>query len=104
MPLAKKATARKRATRRTLAAENLKRLEAPRLAELLTECTANDPAAKRRLPLELAPADGAADPHTGWGFDALFLVMAVAASGIFAAVLLLPRVGAAEEPAVSGRY
>ncbi len=41
--------------------------------------------------------------HAGWGFDALFLVMAVAASGIFAAVLLLPRAGAAAEPAVSGR-
>ena len=29
--------------------------------------------------------------HAGWGFGALFVVMAVAASGIFATVLLLPR-------------
>ena len=28
--------------------------------------------------------------HAGWGFGALFVVMAVAASGIFAAVLMLP--------------
>ena len=32
--------------------------------------------------------------HASWGFSALFVVMAVAASGIFAAVLLLPRAGA----------
>jgi len=31
--------------------------------------------------------------HAGWGFSALFVVMAVAAGGIFAAVLLLPRTG-----------
>ena len=31
--------------------------------------------------------------HATWGFGALFVVMAVAASGIFAAVLLLPRTG-----------
>ena len=29
--------------------------------------------------------------HAGWGFGALFAVMTIAASGIFAAVLLLPR-------------
>ena len=32
--------------------------------------------------------------HATWGFSALFVVMAVAASGIFAAVLMLPRTGA----------
>ena len=32
--------------------------------------------------------------HASWGFSALFVVMAVAASGIFAAVLILPRAGA----------
>ena len=32
--------------------------------------------------------------HASWGFGALFVVMAVAASGIFAAVLMLPRTGA----------
>ena len=32
--------------------------------------------------------------HASWGFSALFVVMAVAASGIFAAVLILPRTGA----------
>ena len=32
--------------------------------------------------------------HGGWGFDRLFAVMAVAAAGILAAVLLLPRRGA----------
>ena len=32
--------------------------------------------------------------HATWGFGALFVVMAVAASGIFAAVLMLPRKGA----------
>ena len=31
--------------------------------------------------------------HANWGFDALFVVMAVAASGILAAVLTLPRTG-----------
>ena len=31
--------------------------------------------------------------HASWGFGALFVVMAVAASGIFAAVLILPRKG-----------
>ena len=32
--------------------------------------------------------------HASWGFGALFVVLAVAASGIFAAVLTLPRAGA----------
>ena len=32
--------------------------------------------------------------HASWGFSALFVVLAIAASGIFAAVLLLPRTGA----------
>ena len=32
--------------------------------------------------------------HASWGFDALFVVLAVAAGGIFAAVMLLPRAGA----------
>ena len=32
--------------------------------------------------------------HASWGFGALFTVMAVAATGIFAAVLMLPRTGA----------
>ena len=32
--------------------------------------------------------------HAGWGFGALFLVLAVAASGIFIAVLMLPRTAA----------
>ena len=32
--------------------------------------------------------------HATWGFSVLFVVMAVAASGIFAAVLMLPRTGA----------
>ncbi len=32
--------------------------------------------------------------HATWGFSALFVVMAGAASGIFAAVLMLPRTGA----------
>ena len=31
--------------------------------------------------------------HATWGFGALFVVMAVAASGIFAAALMLPRAG-----------
>ena len=31
--------------------------------------------------------------HSTWGFGALFVVMAVAASGIFAAALMLPRAG-----------
>ena len=39
--------------------------------------------------------------HAGWGFSALFVVMAVAAGGIFAAVLLLPRTGAAGRPATA---
>ena len=41
--------------------------------------------------------------HAGWGFGALFVVMAVAASGILAAVLLLPRSGATAGRAVSAR-
>jgi len=32
--------------------------------------------------------------HATWGFSVLFVIMAVAASGIFAAVLMLPRTGA----------
>ena len=32
--------------------------------------------------------------HAGWGFGALFVVMAIAASGTFAAVLMLPRTAA----------
>ncbi len=32
--------------------------------------------------------------HEGWGFGALFVVMAVAATGVFAAALMLPRSGA----------
>ena len=32
--------------------------------------------------------------HAGWGFGALFLVLAVAASGVFVAVLMLPRTAA----------
>ena len=32
--------------------------------------------------------------HAGWRSGALFVLMAVAASGIFAAVLMLPRTGA----------
>ena len=32
--------------------------------------------------------------HAGWGFRALFVVMAIAASGICAAVLMLPRTAA----------
>ena len=31
--------------------------------------------------------------HATWGFGALFVVMAVAASGILAAALMLPRAG-----------
>ena len=31
--------------------------------------------------------------HASWGFSALFVVMAVAAGGILAAVLMLPRTG-----------
>ena len=41
--------------------------------------------------------------HAGWGFGALFVVMAVAASGIFAAVLMLPRTGAIAGRPVSER-
>ena len=51
-----KAEPRKRAPKRTLNAENLKALGAPRLAELLMDLTADDPSAKRRLRLELAAA------------------------------------------------
>ncbi len=52
-----KAASSKRTSKRTLNAENLKSLGAPRLAGLLIELTANDPGAKRRLRLELAAAD-----------------------------------------------
>ena len=42
--------------------------------------------------------------HAGWGFGALFVVMAVAAGGILAAVLTLPRTGStAGRPVVSER-
>ncbi|MYE42567.1 MAG: MFS transporter [Acidobacteria bacterium] len=41
--------------------------------------------------------------HAARGFGALFVVMAVAATGIFAAVLLLPRAGAVAGRPVSGR-
>ncbi len=41
--------------------------------------------------------------HAGWGFGALFVVMAVAAGGIFAAVLMLPRTGTAAGRPVSAR-
>ena len=41
--------------------------------------------------------------HAGWGFGALFVVMAVAASGILAAVLMLPRSGGTAGRAVSAR-
>ena len=41
--------------------------------------------------------------HAGWGFGALFVVMAVAAGGIFAAVLMLPRTGAIAGRPVSER-
>ena len=41
--------------------------------------------------------------HAGWGFGALFVVMAVAAGGILAAVLLLPRSGGTAGSAVSAR-
>ena len=41
--------------------------------------------------------------HAGWGFGALFVVMAVAAGGILAAVLMLPRSGGTAGRAVSAR-
>ena len=41
--------------------------------------------------------------HAGWGFGALFVVMAVAGGGIFAAVLMLPRTGAIAGQPVSAR-
>ena len=41
--------------------------------------------------------------HAGWGFGALFILMAVAAGGIFAAVLTLPRTGGTAGRAVSER-
>ena len=41
--------------------------------------------------------------HAGWGFGALFVVMAVAALGILAAVLMLPRSGGTAGRAVSAR-
>ena len=47
------------ASKKTLNAENLKALGAPRLAELLLEISTGDAVAKRRLRLELA---GAQDP------------------------------------------
>ena len=39
--------------------------------------------------------------HGSWGFDRLFVVMAAAAAGILAAVLLLPRRGAFIERAAA---
>ena len=41
--------------------------------------------------------------HAAWGFGALFGVMAVAAAGIFAAVLMLPHTGRAAGQPVSAR-
>ena len=41
--------------------------------------------------------------HAGWGFGALFVVMAVAAGGILAAVLMLPRSGGTAGRPVSAR-
>ena len=41
--------------------------------------------------------------HAGWGFGALFVVMAVAAGGILAAVFMLPRSGGTAGRAVSAR-
>ena len=41
--------------------------------------------------------------HAGWGFGALLILMAVAAGGIFAAVLTLPRTGATAGRPVSER-
>ena len=41
--------------------------------------------------------------HAGWGFGALFVVMAVAAAGIFAAVLMLPTGGGVAGRAISAR-
>ena len=52
-----KAASKKRTSKRTLNAENLKSLGAPRLAELLMDLTAGDATAKRRLRLELAGAE-----------------------------------------------
>jgi hypothetical protein len=49
------------AARTTLNARNLEALGAPRLAELLLELTAGDAAAKRRLRLALAGAEGPAE-------------------------------------------
>ena len=49
-----KAASKKRTSKRTLSAENLKTLGAPRLARLLMDLTAGDANAKRRLRLELA--------------------------------------------------
>ena len=40
--------------------------------------------------------------HAGWGFGALFVVMAVAGGGVLAAALMLPRAGAVVvQPAVA---
>ena len=52
--MAKKAASSKRTSKRTLNAQNLKSLGAPRLAELLMAVTAKDTGAKRLLRLELA--------------------------------------------------
>ena len=56
----------------------------------------------RREPLPASRRDhrlhgdwkGYREVHAGWGFDRLFAGMAVAAAGILAAALLLPRRGA----------
>ena len=52
-----KAASKKRPSKRTLNADNLKSLGAPRLAELLMDITKGDGTAKRRLRLELAGAE-----------------------------------------------
>lgn len=56
--MAAKASSKKRTSKRTLSAENLKTLGAPRLAALLMDLTAGDANAKRRLRLELAATAG----------------------------------------------
>lgn len=56
--MAAKATRKKRTAKRTLNAENLQSLGAPRLAALLMDLTAGNATAKRRLRLELAASAG----------------------------------------------
>lgn len=55
--MVKKAASRKRTTKRTLNAINLKSLGAPRLAQLLMDLSSSNPNAKRHLRLELAAAE-----------------------------------------------